>query len=199
MPESLPGSPPESLPESLPESPAESLPESGRPRRRTSASAVDPEIAADLDDLSDAIAELTAGDCQRLHAFWVGVGEERRLVAHAHAQQLAERSGRRDLIRDLQVELVEWGRGTPRGRTGWGEQWFDPDPEPGVGGPARPVAVPALLDATTALALQDLLDDADFEVLFGPWTNAMGDGSGDHEADDAQGAQPAEREPDRRE
>ena len=180
---------PESVSGSSSRSPSQPLAGDSRPGRRTSASTVDPEIAGDLEDLSTAIATLTPGDCQRLHAFWLGVGEEQRSAAHEHAQILAERSGRRDLIRDLQAELVEWGRGTPRGRTGWGEPWFDPDPEPGIGGPSRPVAVPALLDATTALALQDLLDEADFEVLFSPWTNAMG-GDGDDPQADAAAAEP---------
>ena len=41
-------------------------------------------------------------------------------------------------------------------------------------GANRQAAVPALIDTATALALQDVLDDADFDTLFGPWLNAMG-------------------------
>ena len=72
MPESVSGS----SSGSSSRSPSQPLAGNPRPGRRTSASTVDPDIAGDLEDLSTAIATLTPGDCQRLHAFWLGVGEE---------------------------------------------------------------------------------------------------------------------------
>jgi hypothetical protein len=143
----------------------------------------DPEIRGDLDDLVAAVASLTPGDCGRLHAFWRGTDEAARAVAHDHAQAFAERSGRREAIRELQGELLDWSRTGASDRSGWVEAALGPDPSSAAGGPGRDLAVPAIMDAATALALQDFLDDADFDTLFGPWANAMGD-------EDADGAAP---------
>jgi hypothetical protein len=46
------------------------------------------------------------------------------------------------------------------------------------------------MDAATALALQDFLDDADFDTLFGPWANAMGDEDTDGAGPDEDGGAP---------
>jgi hypothetical protein len=134
----------------------------------------DPEIRGDIDDLVEAVASLTSGDCGRLHAFWRGTDEAARAIAHDHAQAFAERSGRRDAIRSLQRELLDWSRSGASERSGWVEAALGPDPSSAAGGPGRDLAVPAIMDAATALALQDFLDDADFDTLFGPWANAMG-------------------------
>jgi hypothetical protein len=146
---------------------------------------LDPAIRGDLDDLLAALDGLRQADFARLHAFWNGVEPERRAAAHAHAQEAADRTGRRDEIRRVQDELYEWGAaGRRRGTTGWGEQWVDPG-QPEVGdSESRQSAVPALLDTATALALQDTLDEVDFDALFGPWANAMG-GADDRSPDDA--------------
>src|SRR5207249_11592728 len=101
--------------------------------------------------------------------------------AHEHAREAAEATDRIDLLRTLQAEVVQWATGEPRRATAYGEGWFDlmfdPGRDPIRDAQGRGAAVPALLDAVLALALQDGLDEADFETLFGPWTNAMGDGS----------------------
>jgi hypothetical protein len=136
---------------------------------------LDPAIGGDLDDLLAALDGLGQADCARLHAFWSGTEPAALTAAHEHARDVAERTGRLDEIAAIQAELYEWGAaGRRRGTTGWGEQWVDPgQPDISVGA-NRQAAVPALIDTATALALQDVLDDADFDALFGPWLNAMG-------------------------
>ena len=165
-------------------------------RARDSARGIrDPEIRGDLNDLVEAVASLTPGDCGRLHAFWRGTDETARAVAHDHAQAFAERSGRRDAIRALQHELLDWSRTGASDRSGWVEAALGPDPSSAAGGPNRDLAVPAIMDAATALALQDFLDDADFDTLFGPWANAIGDEGDEHKADDDLAVPRAEKEP----
>jgi hypothetical protein len=139
-------------------------------------SAVDQEILSDLDDFADAVALLTPGDCARLVAFWQTGEPDARAEAHEHARVVAEETDRADLIRSLQGELREWSGDAPRGRTGWGDRWWDPAVDPALDGNQRSAALPALADTALALALQDRLDDTDFDALFGPWSNAMGDG-----------------------
>ena len=134
----------------------------------------DPAIRRDLDNLAEAVTSLTSGDCGRLHAFWRGTDQAARAIAHDHAQAFAERSGRRDAIRSLQRQLLDWSRSGASDRSGWVEAALGPDPGSAAGGPGRDLAVPPIMDAATALALQDFLDDADFETLFGPWAHAMG-------------------------
>jgi hypothetical protein len=134
----------------------------------------DPEIRRDLDDLAEAVTTLTSGDCGRLHAFWQGTDRTARAIAHDHAQAFAERSGRRDAIRSLQRDLLDWSRSGASERSGWVEAALGPDPSTAAGAPGRDLAVPAIMDAATGLALQDFLDDADFDTLFGPWAHAMG-------------------------
>jgi len=142
---------------------------------------VDPEILDDLDDFVDAVRELSPGDAARLQAFWKGIAPDDRSRAHEHAREAAGVTDRLDLIRTLQAEVVQWGTNEPRRATahgeGWFDQMFDPGRDPIRDAQGRGAAVPALLDAVLALALQDNLDEADFETLFGPWTNAIGDGS----------------------
>lgn len=159
-----------------------------RPSRATAKDSTrgirDPEIRGDLNDLVGAVESLSPGDCGRLHAFWRGTDETARAVAHDHAQAFAERSGRRDAIRALQGELLGWSRTGAGDRSGWVEAALGPDPSSAAGGPGRDLAVPAIMDAATALALQDFLADADFDTLFGPWANAMGDEGDELRADD---------------
>jgi len=155
------------------------------PARESTRGIRDPEIRGDLNDLVEAVASLTPGECGRLHAFWRGTDETARGVAHDHAQAFAERSGRRDAIRVLQRELLDWSRTGASHRSGWVEAALGPDPGSAAGAPGRDLAVPAIMDAATALALQDFLDDADFDTLFGPWAHAMGgeDATGDGPVD----------------
>jgi hypothetical protein len=162
------------------------------PHGRDAAAAIrDPEIRGDLVNLTEAVRSLTPGDCGRLHAFWQGTDETARTSAHEHAQAFAERSGRRDAIRAIQNDLLDWSRTGASHQSGWVEAALGPDPGSVVGGPGRDLAVPAIMDAATALALQDFLDDADFDTLFGPWAHAMGnqdagsDAEGGAEATDA--------------
>jgi len=157
--------------------------------RDSVAAGVDAEIFGDLDDLVDAVAELTPGDAARLQAFWKGIDPGARSRAHEHAREAADATDRIDLIRTLQAEVVQWATGEPRRATAYGEGWFDlmfdPGRDPIRDAQGRGAAVPALLDAVLALALQDGLDGADFDTLFGPWTNAMGDGGDGGDGDDA--------------
>jgi hypothetical protein len=140
---------------------------------------LDPEIHGDLDDLVRAIGELTAGDLERLVAFWDTVDQGDRDGAHEHAQEAAVRTGRREVIHALQEDLIAWGTPSQAARAGNIEAWLPTDTQQY----GRRKALPALLDTALALTVQDELDDEDFQTLFGPWRDAMGD-----EDDDADGA-----------
>jgi hypothetical protein len=151
-----------------------------RPRRTRPATAstapsrwptLDPEIHGDLDDLAKAIGELSSNDLERLVAFWETVDPVARDDAHEHAQEAAARTGRRDVIHALQEEIIAWGGPSQAARAGNIEAWLPVDTQQY----GRRQALPALLDTALALTVQDELDDADFETLFGPWRDALGD------------------------
>jgi hypothetical protein len=159
-----------------------------RPRRRPPVPAqrassrwptLDPDIHGDLDDLVRAIADLSSGEFQRLVAFWETVAPEVRYAAHERAQAAAARTLRRDVIHALQDELIAWATPSQSARAGQVDGWLSIGPGPDQYD--RRQALPALLDTALALTVQDELDDTDFETLFGPWRDAMGDG------DDADG------------
>ena len=157
---------------------------------------LDPAILNDIDDLVQAIAQLDAGDCDRLLAFWRGIDPEVRATAVEDARAAAEASDRMTLISSVQDEILGWSQQRDTGNRPNVERWFAPMGSAAINQSSWLDAMPALADATTALALQDVLDDTDFDALFGPWLNAMGstlDDDGDPGADDADGgAEPSE-------
>ncbi len=132
---------------------------------------LDPEIHGDLDDLAKAIADVSPDDLERLTAFWETVDPAARDEAHEHAQAAAARTLRRDVIHTLQEEIIAWGGPSQAARSGSIEAWLPVATEQY----GRRKALPALLDTALALTVQDELDDEDFETLFGPWRDAMGD------------------------
>jgi hypothetical protein len=132
---------------------------------------LDPEIHADLDDLAKAIGDVTPDDLERLAAFWESVDPGARDEAHEHAQAAAARTLRRAVIHALQEEIIAWGGPSQAARSGSIEAWLPVATEQY----GRRKALPALLDTALALTVQDELDDKDFETLFGPWRDAMGD------------------------
>ena len=138
-------------------------------------STLDPEIVSDLDDFADAVETLSAGDMGRLFAFWQNIDEDARMAAYDHAQPLAERTGRRDVIREFQDELLAWSRAYQGISRTAPERMLIPTDDPLALASGRHEVRPALVDTMVALALQDALDDEDFETLFGPWRDAMGD------------------------
>jgi hypothetical protein len=144
---------------------------------------LDPEIHGDLNDFARAIGDLSAGDLERLIAFWETVPADARDSAHTRAQEAAVRTGRRDVIHALQEDIIAWGAPSQAARAGNIEAWLPVDTQQY----GRRRAMPALLDTALALTVQDELDDADFETLFGPWHDAMGDPS---EPDDGQETEP---------
>jgi hypothetical protein len=155
--------------------------------RSSLAPGLDPLIFGDLDDLADAMVAIDAGDCDRLLAFWRGIDPDARATAHEHAQDLAESTDRLKLLRFVQDEMLGWAQGRDTGNRPHVERWFDPLANASIHRPSWMEALPALADAAAALALQDVLDDADFDTLFGPWLNAMGGEPEDPEGDgDAQ-------------
>jgi hypothetical protein len=149
---------------------------------------LDPEIQGDLDDFAHAIDVLSPGDYQRLIAFWETVAPRARDEAHERAQAAAIRTGRRDVIHSLQEELIAWGGPSQAARTGSIEAWLPVGPDSEQYDRRR--ALPALLDTALALTVQDELDDADFETLFGPWRDAMGDGEESDDGADADAPAP---------
>jgi hypothetical protein len=154
--------------------------------RAALAPGLDPLIFSDLDDLTDAMVAIDAGDCDRLLAFWRGIDPDARATAHEHAQELAESTDRLNLLRFVQDEMLGWAQGRDTGNRPHVERWFDPLANASIHRPSWMEALPALADAAAALALQDVLDDDDFDALFGPWLNAMGGGADD--ADDEEDA-----------
>ncbi len=169
-----------------------------RPRRIRPASSgqsrwptLAPDIQGDLDDLVHAINDLSSGEFQRLVAFWEAVPTEDRDGAHERGQAAAARTARRDVIHSLQEELIAWATPSQSARTGQVDGWLMMGPAPDQYD--RRQALPALLDTALALTVQDELDDADFETLFGPWRDAMGDedDEGDEGDEPAGSADPA--------
>jgi hypothetical protein len=134
---------------------------------------LDPEIHDDLDDFAHAIEALSSGDFQRLIAFWETVDPQARDEAHERSQAAAARTERRDVIHGLQEELIAWASPSQAARAGRVEGLLPIGPDSEDNDRRR--ALPALLDTALALTVQDELDDADFETLFGPWRDAMGD------------------------
>jgi hypothetical protein len=145
---------------------------------------LDPEIHGDLNDFARALGELSAGDLERLAAFWETVDPAARDEAHEHAQAAALRDGRRDVIHALQEDIIAWGGPSQAARAGNIEAWLPTDMQQY----GRRKALPALIDTALALTVQDELDDVDFETLFGPWRDAMGDG--EEVVDEAAGPAP---------
>jgi hypothetical protein len=133
--------------------------------------ALDPDIHGDLNDFARAIGDLSAGDLERLIAFWETVPPDARENAHVRAQEAALRLGRRDVIHALQEDIIAWGGPSQAARAGNIEAWLPVDGQQY----GRRRALPALLDTALGLTVQDELDDEDFETLFGPWRDAMGD------------------------
>src|SRR5436190_16294236 len=155
---------------------------------------VDPEILADLDDFANAVADLTPGDCSRLVAFWKGVDPDEQFEAHENALIAVIETGRRDLIRSLQAELSDWSHANPSGRIGASRLW-NPGQDSDPFGNDRAGALPALADAALALALQDRLEENDFDALFGPWSHAMGVADIELDADEKETRSRSRREP----
>jgi hypothetical protein len=150
-------------------------------------STLDPEIVSDLDDFADAVETLSPGDLGRLHAFWRNIDEEARMSAYDRAQRAAERTGRREVIRQFQDELLTWSRAYQGISRAAPERMLIPTDDPLTLVSGRHEVRPALVDTMVALALQDELDDTDFETLFGPWRHAMGDEDEADEADEPDG------------
>lgn len=142
--------------------------------RASLAPGIDPAILGDIDDLVEAIGQLDAGDCDRLLAFWRGIDPDVRATAVENSRTAAEANDRLTLIRSVQDEIVGYTQDRDTGNRPNVERWFAPLGSAALNQSSWLEALPALADATTALALQDVLDDTDFDALFGPWLNAMG-------------------------
>ncbi len=152
--------------------------------RASLAPGIDPAILGDIDDLVDAIGQLDAGDCDRLLAFWRGIDPDVRATAVEDARAAAEANDRLTLIRSVQDEILGWTQQRDTGYRPNVERWFAPVGSAALHQSSWMEAMPALADATTALALQDVLNDTDFDALYGPWLNAMGSAVDDGTAPD---------------
>jgi len=153
---------------------------------------LDPEIHGDLDDFVQAIEALTSGEFARLAAFWEAVAPDAREGAHERGQAAAARTLRRDVIHALQEDLIAWATPSQSARSGRVDGWLQIGPESDAYD--RRTALPALLDTALALTVQDELDEDDFETLFGPWHDALGDGEDDPDEAQAQ-ARPTDPAP----
>jgi hypothetical protein len=116
--------------------------------------------------LLERAGRLSIPDLGRLIAAWTA-GDEWRRVRARHAVRRAARDGGRSADLQLVEEDVDrWSESLRRGdiRTaGLGQpRHWDEDI-------ARTRAKPAVLDAAAALLVRDLIDRADFDVLFDAW------------------------------
>ena len=145
---------------------------------------LDPDIVSDLDDFADAVETLSPGDMGRLVAFWGNIDVDDRRSTYDRAQDAAEATGRRDVMRRFQDEILTWSRAHNVLGPVASERMLIPGDDPLGTDAGRHAVRPVLIDTMVALTLQDELDDKDFETLFGPGRDAMGD------ADD-EGGEPA--------
>jgi hypothetical protein len=93
-----------------------------------------------------------------------------RAGLRARLRAISAASGRLDAIRAIGDEVAAWASSTthwfPAGVAGAGESTAEIGP--------RMAAVPIVLDAAYAVVLEDLLQDADLDLLMAPWEEVVG-------------------------
>ena len=112
----------------------------------------------------DRIAALDEGDALALAAAWEAADDRRRRLAWRAVRHAARDGGRVRALGDAQSAIVSWSNS-------WSPVMFTLGA--GIGGQyqadATRRAVPALVDAVSALVVGGLIDGPDFEALYGPW------------------------------
>lgn len=130
----------------------------------------------ELDRFRAAVGRLQRGELIALSAEPSPAEASVRSVARAMAQRAAARARRAGEIGRLESELLAWSSVGGAGAGAWAP----------VGLPGdlmledlRRAAVPALIDAATALALGERLDPGSRDALLARWRQVMGDAGTD--------------------
>jgi hypothetical protein len=113
------------------------------------------------------LAALTAAETSELVAAWRKQPKEELRVAHRDLQALADEDPKwREQLRLAQEEVFAWmaGRSEKRDYSFGAPQSLARVREP---------AGPAVADAVAALAMADMLEDGDAEVLYAPWADVV--------------------------
>jgi hypothetical protein len=130
------------------------------------------------------LAALTAAETSELVAVWRKQPKEELRIAHRNLQALADEDPKwREQLRLAQEEVFAWMEGRSEKR------------DYSFGGPQRLARVrepagPTVADAVAALAMADMLEPEDAEVLYAPWAEivrepALPEYEEDDEGDDA--------------
>jgi hypothetical protein len=119
-------------------------------------------VASFLERLRD----VDQGEALALAAAWNTGDEPRRRVAWRAVRRAARASASDRALRDAQSAIMDWSNS-------WSPLVYYGTPGSAMGGAAQAQvirdAVPALVDAVSALVVGGLIDGTDFETLYGPW------------------------------
>jgi hypothetical protein len=113
------------------------------------------------------LAALTAAETSELVAAWRRQPKEELRIAHRDLQSLADEDPKwREQLRLAQEEVFAWmaGRSEKRDYSFGAPQSLARVREP---------AGPAVADAVAALAMADMLEDGDAEILYAPWADVV--------------------------
>jgi hypothetical protein len=119
-----------------------------------------------VESFLERLREVDKGQALALAAAWNAADEPRRRLAWRAVRRAARASTDKRALRDAQSAVMDWSNSwTPIPMYGY----------PGTGVLAEDLAqvmreaVPALVDAVSALVVGGLIDGTDFETLYGPW------------------------------
>jgi hypothetical protein len=127
------------------------------------------------------LAALTAAETSELVAAWRRQPKEELRIAHRDLQSLADEDPKwREQLRLAQEEVFAWmaGRSEKRDYSFGAPQSLARIREP---------AGPAVADAVAALAMADMLEDGDAEILYAPWADVVKEPALPEYEDDDQG------------
>lgn len=127
------------------------------------------------------LAGLTAAETSELVAAWRKQPKEELRIAHRDLQSLADEDPKwREQLRLAQEEVFAWmaGRSEKRDYSFGAPQSLARIREP---------AGPAVADAVAALAMADMLEDGDAEILYAPWADVVKEPALPEYEDDDQG------------
>lgn len=115
------------------------------------------------------LRQVRPDEAWRLAALWDEADPAARERAHRAVRAAAAAHGRLGLLREVQQAVVRWGAGgfvaTEISMPTLGRRVDSGD--------AQAAAARAALDAGSALAVRDVIDEADFAALYGPWEEAL--------------------------
>jgi hypothetical protein len=123
-----------------------------------------------VQELLDRLAKLDPDQLQELGYAWNGLSRKELHAAHKAVKEAIEEDDTwRDQVKAAQDEVSAWADAPHPPRPGRRGDMVPPDPS------VVRAAVPAAVDAVTALVLADLLEPEDAEVLYSPWAEIVGE------------------------